>query len=56
MATLDSNGLLEKFHNIVRVNKVGGEDKSLEGLARTLRDAGQQRSNCDNTYLRFGPF
>ena len=53
--TLDSNGLPAKFHNILRMNKVRGLHNSLEGLERSLRDAGQQGGNRENTYLRFQP-
>ena len=53
--TLDSNGLPAKFHNILRMNKVRGQHNSLEGLERSLRDAGQQGGNRENTYLRFQP-
>ena len=37
------------------MNKVRGLHNSLEGLERSLRDAGQQGDNRENTYLRFQP-
>ena len=53
--TLDSDGLPARFHNILHRNKIRGHHNSLEGLERSLRDAGQQGGNCENTYLRFRP-
>ena len=53
--TLDSDGLPARFHNILHRNKIRGHHNSLEGFERSLRDAGQQGGNCENTYLRFRP-
>ena len=44
-----------RFHNILHRNKIRGHHNSLEGLERSLRDAGQQGGNSENTYLRFRP-
>ena len=44
-----------QIHYIIRMNEVGGQHNSLEGLERSLGDAGQQRGNCENTYLRLQP-
>ena len=53
--TLDSDGLPARFHNILHRNKIRGHHNSLEGHERSLRDAGQQGGNCENTYLRLRP-
>ena len=53
--SLKSDGLPARFHNIIHKNKIRGHHNSLDWLDRSLRDAGQQGGNCDNTYLRFRP-
>ena len=52
---MDSDGLPAGFHNIFHKTNVRGHHNSLEKLEQSLRDAGQQGGNCENTCLRFQP-
>ena len=54
--TLDSDGLPARDHNILHRNTIRGHHTSLEGLERSLRDAGHQGGNCENIHLRFRPW
>ena len=54
--TLDSDGLPARDHNILHRNTIRGHHTSLEGLERSLKDAGHQGGNCENIHLRFRPW